>query len=159
MWCSEKLKDSIPHNLETCPISSISYPSKMSFPSSLRRTHLFFENDMVFHSSPRVRFASSVEFQEFHNGMRKFLEAQRKINTSFDDKVLYTITSAHLNIEFCQFMQNHVEMIRCIPVIYRATLRTLDHMKEMFDTYIDSMPNKLTAQILLEIQKTQNLLQ
>jgi hypothetical protein len=127
--------------------------------SLCRRTHLFFENDMTFHSPPRVRFAGSVEFQEFHRGMRRFVAAQNKANASFDDKVLYTIASAHLNIEFCQFMQNHREMIHAIPLIYRATLRTLEHMKEMFDSYIDSMPHALTEQILSEIQKTQNLLQ
>jgi hypothetical protein len=138
-------------------ISYIPYiPPQMS--SSLRRTHLFFENDMTFHSPPRIRFAGSVEFQEFYKGIQKFLAAQRKINSSFDDKVLYTITSAHLSIEFCQFMHNNAEIIRGIPVIYRAILRTLDHMKEIFNSYIDSMPHKLSEQTRFEIQKTQDLL-
>lgn len=85
--------------------------------------------------------------------------AQNKINTCFADPELYYITSAQLNIEFCQFMQNHATMIRNIPMVYKATLRTLEHMMDLFTTHKDHMSDKLAQQILSDIKATQELLQ
>ncbi len=146
-----------------CPSFFLSKPPTISMSSfrasPLLRSHLFFENNMTFHSAPRVRFAASVEFQQFQQEMQRFIKAQAKINSSFTDQTLYAITSAQLNIEFCQCMQRHAEMIRSFPLIATATRNTLRHMLEVFTSNKDAMPDKLANQIFAAIQETQQLFQ
>ncbi len=114
---------------------------------------------MTFHSPPRVRFAASVEFQQFQQEMRRFVKAQNKINESFTDQTLYAITSAQLNVEFCQCMQKHAAMIRGIPAILTATRNSLVHMLEVFESNKAALSEKQAAQIFMAIQNTQQLFQ
>lgn len=114
---------------------------------------------MIFHSPPRVRFAASVEFQQFQQEMQKFVKTQNKINESFTDQTLYAITSAHLNIEFCACMQKHALMIRAIPAILTATRNTLEHITHVFESNKKAMPDKLAAQIFAAIHETQQMFQ
>ncbi len=159
----EKIETSPADKDPVCgPLYSVySFRSNMpSFRASpLLRSHLFFEDNIVFHSAPRVRFAASVEFQQFQQEMQRFMKAQAKINASFDDQTLYTITSAQLNVEFCQCMQRHAEMIRSFPLITTATRNTLRHMLEVFESNKDAMPAKIANQIFAAIQATQPLFQ